>query len=709
MTRPGHLSVASQLVLALLGAAPFVGVVALHFAAQPGAATGFIQADMPYYSANGRAVFERGNGGLYPNAYDPDPAAPVIYFHWFVWLLGFGIVKLGLDPGFQFVALGTTSAILCAWVTLRLVRSVLPESQLLRLLYLATMWGGGLFCLAAAAQNARAGLPLLHDLFRHDPAGGDWCLNWGRNLIYPTEATYHLLMALCWLGLIECRWLAALGSGVALAATQPFTGLQALFILGAWSGLRLVSNPSATRLVRCLAVAAALAAFAGYYGLYLESFPQHRALRQEWSLDWSLTARAEILGYGLGASLALGRVIADQGRIGRTGCVLATAFLVSFLLVNHDRFVAPRQPLHFTRGYVWMPLWLLALPLVQRTLVRLRTQMPAPVFAGVVGLGAAVLVSDNVAFVAGRWRAPHQGFYLSSAERDLFARLDRQALTGVLLCPDGKVSYLSAVYTPMRPFGGHPFLTPDYARRLDEMRAFFEHAQGGPWLRAIDYVLVRAPLARRTRALLEAHGVRWRVVVDHAGWVLLGRSAPVPGRVAGDPSRVFGLTPVCAGVACDFESRGQGRTAFAPRPLSISIGGRPVDLTLESDDGQIARLRCGAVLEQREPGGGADQLRRLLGPDAFSRRVVLDLGGVVEARSDGIAWLVGSVRRFAEKGGRLVVHSVPRPLAEAIKVMRLWALLHVARDEAAADAMALTQQDPPAGAQRGERGKLPAR
>lgn len=110
-----------------------------------------------------------------------------------------------------------------------------------------------------------------------------------------------------------------------------------------------------------------------------------------------------------------------------------------------------------------------------------------------------------------------------------------------------------------------------------------------------------------------------------------------------------------------------------------------------ADDGRLARLRCGPVLEQREPGGGADLLRRLLGPDAFSRRVLLDLGAVVEAPSDGIAWLVGSVRRFDDKGGRLVIHSVPGPLADAIRAMKLWPLLRVAPDEAAAETQALAE------------------
>jgi hypothetical protein len=35
--------------------------------------------------------------------------------------------------------------------------------------------------------------------------------------------------------------------------------------------------------------------------------------------------------------------------------VLLTWFGTAFLLGNHDLFISPRQPLHFTHGYVWTP------------------------------------------------------------------------------------------------------------------------------------------------------------------------------------------------------------------------------------------------------------------------------------------------------------------------------------------------------------------
>ena len=76
----------ARLALALVALVPWALVYLHHFTAGEGA-TGFIQVDMPFYAANGRAIFERGNGLFYPNAYDPDPSAPVILLKPITWLV----------------------------------------------------------------------------------------------------------------------------------------------------------------------------------------------------------------------------------------------------------------------------------------------------------------------------------------------------------------------------------------------------------------------------------------------------------------------------------------------------------------------------------------------------------------------------------------------------------------------------------------------
>ena len=110
-------------LVSLLGVAPYLLIFAVQaFVCPPGHTyTGFLGYDQASYLADGRAVFERGNGIAYPNPYDPDPAAPVIYFYWLIWMFGLGVCGLGLDPGWMYLLMGVLAAIVFSRLTLKLV------------------------------------------------------------------------------------------------------------------------------------------------------------------------------------------------------------------------------------------------------------------------------------------------------------------------------------------------------------------------------------------------------------------------------------------------------------------------------------------------------------------------------------------------------------------------------------------------------------
>ena len=104
----------------------------------------------------------------------------------------------------------------------------------------------------------------------------------------------------------------------------------------------------------------------------------------------------------------------------RTCSFLLTAAAVSFLLANHHWFITPRQPIHFTRGYIWTPLWLTGLPMLARVIEAIVRQPRA--WAVVCGsLLSLVIVSDNVGFLGiSARRALEIGFTLSAEERAAF-------------------------------------------------------------------------------------------------------------------------------------------------------------------------------------------------------------------------------------------------------------------------------------------------
>jgi hypothetical protein len=545
------------IIHAVTAASLFLSVYVAHYlGAPPGfRGTGFIQYDQPYYSANGREVFERGNGFAHPNPYDSDSAAPVIYWHWFTWLLGFGIKKLGCEPGIQYVIVGVIASIVCSYLTFRLVEHVLPDPRFRTLLYFLVMWGGGILCLGRLAENVINHRQAQMELFKHDPAQGWWFLNWGRNLVYPTEAVYHSIVAATWLGLLRARWRLALLGTALLAATHPFSGLQLLLMVFAWLTLLVLRGRSRDMLMRWATVAAMLVGFLGYYTIYLPSFEGHSLLQQRWLVDWPVPAVTMLLAYGPVALVAGARIWADRRRLDPRVYLFATCVVVSFLLLKHGWFINARQPVHFTRGYIWMPLCLIALPALQRLLLYARSKATLAALGGVI-MVSVVTVSDNVIFVVEQWRR-HDGvgWYLTKGERGMFSWMDQHGLDGVLLCPDLRVSYLSATFTSVRPYIGHDASTPLQESRLEDVELWLD---GGYPPSMIDYVLVP-----REDDPPPLHPAQWELLSGNEELLLYQRKTKVeePGKSSSNL-----ITPrSCRWPSRPIRSRGAERGASAIR------------------------------------------------------------------------------------------------------------------------------------------------
>lgn len=511
-------------VLAVL---PFLSLYPAHYLSQEGA-TGFIQLDQPYYTANGRAIFERGNGLAYPNPYDPSPDAPAIYFHWFVWLLGFGVVKLGFDPGLQYVVLGVAAALWCGWATLRLVEHVLPNAKYRAILFFLTMWCGGALCLAQIASNVIEKRPMGHDILALDPMNGWWFLYWGRNVCFTTEALYHAIVATVWLAVLgnRCR-LALLGCAL-LALTHPFSGMQLLLTLFVWFAYPLITERNRRSLQHLAATTILAGCFFGYNILFLGSFESHRALKSVWMLMWVLPVSSLLLSH-----LPIGLCAAWPKPSGyalprQTTIFLVICAVVSLLLAKHEWFASPHQPLHFTRGYTWMPLCLLALPNLQAMIVAIRRRVGGIGLVVTIAAVAPLAVLDNAIFIVQQWRGEPTGAYLSPASREMYEWINGQGLSGVLLSSDPGALYLSATYTPMRPYFGHGYNTPEYADRVQRAYAWVSNLWSGSLsgdIPEVDYLILP-----RNQAMVMMGQHEWKLVHETHHLTLWERAVAAGGR-----------------------------------------------------------------------------------------------------------------------------------------------------------------------------------
>jgi hypothetical protein len=458
---------------------PFLLIYWFHKRCLGSAATGFVQGDQAYYLANARAIFTRGNGILYPNPFDASPSSPVIYFQWPIWLAGVTLTLLGIDPGVLYVALGVVGPFALAALTWRLVELRTRDEKLRPWVFLFIMWGGGLLSLAGL-------LSPLGDPFLFDPAGGFWFQNWGRNAIFSLESLYHALMAAYWLAIIGSRWRLALFFAVLVLGAHPFTGVILIAGSAAWLAVGWKDRVPAWFYA---GMAAASAAFCAYYFLYLPSFPEHAAIVAQWALAWNLSLFQNLLALGPVAILAFFTLFSAPRPWGREEKLFISFFCASFLLSNHQWFMKPVQPLHFTRGYPWIALALLGIPALERLLLVLR-RIAGGTFITVVGSLLAISALDNAGFLLQNAETCPEHIDLAPDARALLARAAADELKGTFFSPATNVNLLAPTYSNLTPYYSHPYLSPHGEEREANVRTTLASNRPAAWLEEIDYVLL---------------------------------------------------------------------------------------------------------------------------------------------------------------------------------------------------------------------------
>jgi len=473
-----------------LAAPAWIPYVSHFVAPSPGRLpTGFISYDMPYYLANAREHFDGGRfQTLYSNPFDFRYDAPAIYFQPMTLALAGILQGTHLDPGLVLVGFEVVAAWLCARVGLSLYFEVVGIGGRARGVgLLAFFWGGGLLAIAGIGYSlVKRGV--IANIFQFDPAGGWWFLNFGRNLIFPTEALYHALFFGSVLCLLRDRFASALALALVVSASHPFTGIELLLILATWSALELffVRSSAVPRLF-FFGVVALLVLHVGYYLGYLGRFPEHVKLMKAWTVAWELEAVHFLPAYSLVGALAfwsfrrldLARQFFDQPR----NRLFLTWFAVAFALANHEFAFRPIQPLHFTRGYIWTPLFFLgAMPLIT---VFARCERPARYKLRTAAIAATLTLFslDNILWLgqfplAAAQGRQFSGFFVKPTQLDLYRWLARDENRGAtLLALDPELGYLASVYTPLRSWIGHEYNTPDLDKRKEEIASFFNEGR----------------------------------------------------------------------------------------------------------------------------------------------------------------------------------------------------------------------------------------
>jgi len=113
-----------------------------------------------------------------------------------------------------------------------------------------------------------------------------------------------------------------------------------------------------------------------------------------------------------------------------------------------------------------------------------------------------------------------------------------------------------------------------------------------------------------------------------------------------------------------------------------------MNLRVLGDDEEGLRLEVVGRVVQEDLDPERDPLDGLLGDAGYTRPVLLGMARTEYIDSSGLALILVWHKRFLEAGGKLVLHSTPSLVMDTIKILRMDRVLHLAKDESAALALA---------------------
>lgn len=457
--------------------------------------SGYMQGDQPSYTAWAREVFERGNGFLYANPWDAASDAPRIYSNLAFIVLAALYKVLPLDWLVTWELLRIAGGFAMAMLLFKLLALLqLPPKQTL-FLFALTLTGGGvasLIALFGSGGNWLETFIYIED-GRNSGAGYGWWLpNIFRQPLYPLETLYHAMLYAAALVFLSKRKMFCLPLLALLWWMHPITAVLATTVLGLAAVGEFVVASRATFMGReakeylLVIVGIGLIGIGAvaYNRMYIPSFPSGKSfvdqalalatesLRWEWTIEswgWFLIA-------GLGALFVKGiRSYLVREPIGR----FILAWLVAvFLWTHNDWFLRhPIQPMHFTRGHVFLGLILLigiGLKHSQKYLQFANRRYIALFSVVIVLLGAM----DNILFSARMASIPPRPYQLaiSPSQADILSYFESLPSRTVIHCLDPFLSGQIVSRTPHLVVMGDRAHTPFHDEKAALTEALF--AQG---------------------------------------------------------------------------------------------------------------------------------------------------------------------------------------------------------------------------------------
>jgi hypothetical protein len=484
--------------------------------------TGFIQPDNVSYVAYAKQYNDANQFQLfYSNPFDID--SPAIYFQPQTLLFAL-FLKLGVSPGNILIPFTIICSVICFRLVIAIYDFLMPEKQFRKFHIWLLSWGGGMLVLAGIAVTPiKEGTVSLNDVFFLDPAQGWWGLNFGRSLFFSCEAYYHAIFLGCVYSLLRKNWKLSLVLMFILSVSHPFTGLELATIVLAWCFMEFMAGNRRLIPFWFLAASAAVVAFHVYYYLfYLDQFADHHSVSQQYTLNWKLRFFHMLPAYVFAGALAISSFYFQSAKRffrSPSNRLFFCWFLMAFLLSNHELFMEAKQPVHFTRGYIWTSLFLLGIPALTKI---------TPYFKKKFGISGLIVLAlfffvDNLTWVSlnilSRPQQTSTG-YISTEQKQVLDLLEQHGSNQTtIVSSDQTIGFLTTVNTSAYPWYSHPYTTPFAERKKQIQNNFFVngHLDSVFTQRLVIFVLKESD----TVALKALEQMKKEFIIRHKPYVLI--------------------------------------------------------------------------------------------------------------------------------------------------------------------------------------------
>lgn len=461
--------------------------------------TGFIQYDNICYVAYAKQYTDQPGTGIgYSNPLNDSGNYGKIYFQTQTFLLA-GLLKMGIDPGLALCLFSIFFCLLAIRTAISIYLELYPDARHSNKTVLLLIWGGGIISLSCLLLRPfmTTSLNFWSSIYYLDPEDGWWGLNLGRSLLFGTESYYHFLFLSSILFLLRKKWLAAMLVAFVLSFSHPFTGIHLLLVISAWITMeRIIFRNKDIPWWLFGAAGLLMAVHLYYYLVYLPSFPDHKSVSEQYSVNWNYrnyrALPAFIPAYILVFILFMISLRIERVRIffSRSNNRLLICLAgVTIVLCNHDLFMKPMQPIHFVRGYEWMAYFLMGVPALHYLMNRLK-KLKAGQWALILGM--LLLLSDNLLWITNYVKTARDNETTLSDRQQLLLKLIQPVVdnTTLIIGSDPFLMPYCLVYTNGYAWISHPYTTPFYKQKLEAYKEFMSKGVIDPTWRSRKLLLI---------------------------------------------------------------------------------------------------------------------------------------------------------------------------------------------------------------------------